>query len=197
MFDISITIDQIPMYRISNKISRCQLNGNKTACLYFHLYRNGKTLETRCQKTKTVHIYSGVHFSNFHFKQKNYKKMTKCGISRKKRLRLQFETNRKSKSSKLHPREVVKNVSSKSKQIYWKSYRKWDCNRKNRLTENMDNCNMESQCSKTSTDSHYIGPILDDRLKEKILKPWKGALSSQSVCPSVCLWTGYRSDLLT
>ena len=33
---------------------------------------------------------------------------------------------------------------------------------------------------------HYIGPILDDRLKEKILKPWKGALSSHSVCVSVC-----------
>ena len=37
-----------------------------------------------------------------------------------------------------------------------------------------------------------IGPILDDRLKEKLLKPWKGALSSHfrvcpSVCPSVCL----------
>ena len=32
-----------------------------------------------------------------------------------------------------------------------------------------------------------IGPILDERLKGKILKPWKGALSSQSVCPSVCL----------
>ena len=46
----------------------------------------------------------------------------------------------------------------------------------------------------------FIGPILDDRLKEKILKPWKGALSSHSVCLSVCLcvrlWTGYRSHLL-
>ena len=31
----------------------------------------------------------------------------------------------------------------------------------------------------------FIGPILDDRLKEKILKPWKGAHSSHSVCPSV------------
>ena len=30
-----------------------------------------------------------------------------------------------------------------------------------------------------------IGPILDDRLKEKILKPWKGAHSSHSVCPCV------------
>ena len=30
-----------------------------------------------------------------------------------------------------------------------------------------------------------IGPILDDRLKEKILKPGKGALSSQAVCLSV------------
>ena len=33
----------------------------------------------------------------------------------------------------------------------------------------------------------WIGPILDDRLKEKILKPWKGALSSHSVCLSVCV----------
>ena len=32
-----------------------------------------------------------------------------------------------------------------------------------------------------------IGPILDDRLKEKILKPWKGALSSHSVCLCVCV----------
>ena len=32
-----------------------------------------------------------------------------------------------------------------------------------------------------------IGPILDDRLKEKLLKPWKGALSSNSVCLSVRL----------
>ena len=31
-----------------------------------------------------------------------------------------------------------------------------------------------------------IGPILDDRLKKKILKPWKGAHSSHSVCVSVC-----------
>ena len=34
----------------------------------------------------------------------------------------------------------------------------------------------------------YIGPILDDRLNEKLLKPWKGALSSHfrvSVRPSV------------
>ena len=30
-----------------------------------------------------------------------------------------------------------------------------------------------------------IGPILDDRLKEKILKPWKGAHSSHFVC--VCV----------
>ena len=33
----------------------------------------------------------------------------------------------------------------------------------------------------------HIGPILDDRLKEKILKPWKGAHSSHfRVCLSVC-----------
>ena len=33
-----------------------------------------------------------------------------------------------------------------------------------------------------------VGPILDDRLKEKILKSWKGALSSHfRVCLSVCL----------
>ena len=32
----------------------------------------------------------------------------------------------------------------------------------------------------------HFGPILDDRLKEKILKPWKGALSSHYVCVSVC-----------
>ena len=31
-----------------------------------------------------------------------------------------------------------------------------------------------------------IGPILDDRL-DKIPKPWKGALSSHSVCVCVCL----------
>ena len=34
--------------------------------------------------------------------------------------------------------------------------------------------------------SFVFGPILDDRLKEKLLKPWKGALSSHSVCPCVC-----------
>ena len=34
--------------------------------------------------------------------------------------------------------------------------------------------------------AEIIGPILDDRLKEKIPKPWKGALSSHSVCLSVC-----------
>ena len=32
-----------------------------------------------------------------------------------------------------------------------------------------------------------IGPIRDDSLKEKILKPWKGALISHSVCLSVCV----------
>ena len=33
-----------------------------------------------------------------------------------------------------------------------------------------------------------IGPILDDRLKEKLLKPWKGAHSSHfRVCLSVCM----------
>ena len=35
---------------------------------------------------------------------------------------------------------------------------------------------------------YVIGPILDDRLKEKILKPWKGAHSSHfRVCVSVCV----------
>ena len=34
----------------------------------------------------------------------------------------------------------------------------------------------------------YIGPILDDRLKEKLLKPWKDAHSSHfPVCLSVCV----------
>ena len=41
-----------------------------------------------------------------------------------------------------------------------------------------------------------IGPILDDRLKEKILKPWKGAHSSHSVCPSVCLCVNTLQDTL-
>ena len=42
----------------------------------------------------------------------------------------------------------------------------------------------------------YFGPILDDRLKEKLLNPWKGALSSQfRVCPSVRPLAGYRSHL--
>ena len=32
----------------------------------------------------------------------------------------------------------------------------------------------------------FVGPILDDRLKEKLLKPWKSAHSSHfRVCPSV------------
>ena len=36
--------------------------------------------------------------------------------------------------------------------------------------------------------TNSIGPILDNRLKEKILKPWKGALSIHfRVCLSVCL----------
>ena len=46
-----------------------------------------------------------------------------------------------------------------------------------------------------------VGPILDDRLKEKLLKPWKGALSSHSVClcvrPSVRPLPRYRTHLLT
>ena len=33
--------------------------------------------------------------------------------------------------------------------------------------------------------NNRFGPILDDRLKEQILKPWKGAHSSLSVCLSV------------
>ena len=36
-------------------------------------------------------------------------------------------------------------------------------------------------------DYVIFGPILDDRLKETNLKPWKGALSSHSVCLCVCL----------
>ena len=36
--------------------------------------------------------------------------------------------------------------------------------------------------------SLFIGPILDDRLKEKLLKPWKGAFCSHfRVCLCVCL----------
>ena len=47
-----------------------------------------------------------------------------------------------------------------------------------------------------------IGPIIDDRLKEKLLKPWKGAHSSHSrVClcvyVSVCLFANYRAHRLT
>ena len=34
-----------------------------------------------------------------------------------------------------------------------------------------------------------FGPILDDRLKEKILKPWKGVHSSHFVCVSVRVQT--------
>ena len=34
-----------------------------------------------------------------------------------------------------------------------------------------------------------VGPILDDRLKEKLMKPWKGAHSSHfRMCPSVRKW---------
>ena len=50
---------------------------------------------------------------------------------------------------------------------------------------------------RTDTQSDYwghpfefqdVGPILDDRLKEKLLKPWKGALCSHyRVCLSVCV----------
>ena len=39
-----------------------------------------------------------------------------------------------------------------------------------------------------------IGPILHDRLKEKLLKPGKGANSSHF---SVRLFAGYRAHLLT
>ena len=46
-----------------------------------------------------------------------------------------------------------------------------------------------------------VGPILDDRLKEELLKPWKGAHSSHfrvclSICVSVRPFAGYI-DLLT
>ena len=47
-----------------------------------------------------------------------------------------------------------------------------------------------------SNNFSRIGPILDDRLKEKILKPWKGAHSSHSVCPSVCLCVNTLQDTL-
>ena len=52
----------------------------------------------------------------------------------------------------------------------------------------------------------YIGPILDDRLKEKFLKPSKGVLCIHfrvclsvclCVCLCVCLHAGYRAHLLT
>ena len=33
----------------------------------------------------------------------------------------------------------------------------------------------------------FIGPILDDGLKEKLLTPWKGAHSHFRVCLCVCL----------
>ena len=41
-----------------------------------------------------------------------------------------------------------------------------------------------------------IGPILDDRLKEKLLKPWKGALCSHfRVCFSVSLFLCFSVSL--
>ena len=45
----------------------------------------------------------------------------------------------------------------------------------------------------------FIGPILDDRFKEKLLKPWKGAHSSHfrvclSVCLCLCLYASYWSQ---
>ena len=49
----------------------------------------------------------------------------------------------------------------------------------------------------TQTHIFFIGPILDDRLKEKKMKPWKGAHSSQSVCPSVNKLQGTPFDLGT
>ena len=43
-------------------------------------------------------------------------------------------------------------------------------------------------CNLSSLKEGNIGPILDDRLKEKLLKPWKFALCSHfHVCLSVCL----------
>ena len=63
----------------------------------------------------------------------------------------------------------VNNQSPKTAVVWWRVdlLRKGHCN------------NLLSQ------DLIYIG--LYDRLKETILKPWKGALSSHSVCVSVCL----------
>ena len=53
----------------------------------------------------------------------------------------------------------------------------------------------------------FIGPILDDRLKETFLKPWKGVLCIHfraclrtvcvSLCLCVCLYAGYRAKLST
>ena len=42
-----------------------------------------------------------------------------------------------------------------------------------------------------------VGPILDERLKKKIMKAWKGMLCIHfRVCLFVCLYAGYRSHLL-
>ena len=49
---------------------------------------------------------------------------------------------------------------------------------------------------------NLIGPILDDRLKETFLKPWKGVLcihfrACMSVRPPVRFLTSYIQDFLT
>ena len=112
--NVSIAIDQIIMCRISNKISRCQLNGKKRlhACNIVHLHGNGKTFETGCQKKKRFPFRKMSSFSNVLFKQKVTNK-SPCVAYHQKRLLLQFANIRKSISSKLRPQDVIKKVHKK------------------------------------------------------------------------------------
>ena len=57
------------------------------------------------------------------------------------------------------------------------------------------NCGLKRLCLIFKVSN--IGPILDDRLKGKLLKPWKGTHSSHfRVRLSVCLYAGYRAHFL-
>ena len=113
-YDISITIDRIITYRISNKISRCQLNGKKD-CMHVILFicmEMAKHLKRDVKRKNGSLFVKLVLFSNVLFKQTVTNK-SPCVAYHQKRLLLQFAKIRKSISSKLRPQDVIKKVHKK------------------------------------------------------------------------------------
>ena len=120
--DVSIAINQIIMYRISNNISWYQLNSKEDHIIFIciKMTRHYKRVVKRKQghHLQWSAFFVKLVLFKFSFSRKNNNQMTTCCTSQKHILHLQFVKDRMSISSKLRPQEEVEIDPSKRNTLY-------------------------------------------------------------------------------